>query len=96
MIIGYSVVYVNDDTTVKDILWLRRIVYSTWDKALDKAYANAEEKNKKYNNELDIISIINSESKNMCDKRGNLQVFTLSRRKLGEVGSIYIIPVYDE
>lgn len=95
MIIGYSILYVNQDTTVKDVLWERRTVYSNWNKALEVAHKKAETE-KKRNDEYYLISVVNSKSQSVCDKNGNTQVFTLNHKSLGEVGNIYIVPVHDE
>ena len=95
MLIGYSVVCVNDDMTEDDALWSKRIVYSTWEKALDKAMIMANEEKNEYNDSY-IISLVSSKSKNNCESKGNIQVFTVHMKECGEVCSVYIVPVYGE
>jgi hypothetical protein len=95
MIIGYSVVFVNDDTTVKDVLWGKRIVYITWEMALDQAMSRANEEKNRYDDTY-IISLVSSKSKVNCETYGDVQVFTVQLKGYGEVGSIHIVPVYDE
>jgi hypothetical protein len=95
MIIGYSVLYIKNDITVKDILWERRVVYSTWERALEVANLIAN-KEKEMGDEYYIISIVTSKSKESCNKYGNTQLFTINMKCLGEVGNVCIIPVYDE
>lgn len=95
MIIGYSVIFVNDDTTVKDALWTRRIVYSTWETALGQAMSRAEEEKNRYDDTY-IISLVSSKSKTTCESYGDTQVCTVQMKGYGEVGSLHIVPVYGE
>ena len=67
MIIGYSVLYVSDDTTVTDALWNKRVVYSTWERALEQSHLKAEEEKKRYDNSS-IISLVKSKSNEVCIK----------------------------
>lgn len=95
MIIGYSVLYINNKITLKDILWERRVVHSTWEGALRMAYLKSDEEKKK-NNDIQVIALINSKSRESCEKNGSTQVFAFNLKSLGEVGNIYIVPVFDE
>jgi hypothetical protein len=42
--IGYSVLYINKDITIKDIFWDKMIVYCNWEKAINMASKIANEK----------------------------------------------------
>lgn len=94
--IGYSVVFINGDTTVKDALWSKRIVYLTWERALDQATSMANQEKDKYGDDSYIISLVSSNSKNICESNGNAQVFTVQIKEYGKVGGIYIVTVYSE
>jgi hypothetical protein len=93
--VGYSVLYVDEDTTVKGVLWEKRVVYSDWNKALAIARKKAEEQINSDNN-INLISIVNSNSQSSCDKNGDARVFTLKHKTIGEIGNIYIVPVFIE
>ncbi len=95
MIIGYSILYVDEDITVKEILWHKRIVYSTWEKAVQKATEKVNDIKKKHDS-YSFIALIASNSKENCDKNGSTQIYRLHHPEFKEVGNIFIIPVYDE
>jgi len=92
--IGYSVLFIND-TTLKDTLWEKRVVYNTWDAALEQAISRATEEKNRYDDTY-IISIVSSKSKNNCESNGNTHVFIVQRKDFGEVGKVFILPVYGE
>jgi hypothetical protein len=94
MIIGYSILYV-DDIQVNDVLWDRRIVYSTWELAVENATEKLIDIKKKCD-DYSFIALITSKSKENCDKNGSAQIYRVQNTNLNEVGNIYIIPVYDE
>lgn len=95
MIIGYSVLYITDDTNAKDILWKRKVLYSTWEGALEMAKSIADkEKDRREDNYL--ISVVSSTSKEICNTTGPTQIFIIKSKEFGEIGVVYIVPVYDE
>jgi hypothetical protein len=97
MIIGYSVIHVNDDISVKDLLWGKRVVYSTWDKALEKAQLKANEiKYELGDDDNYLISNVTSKSQEKCDKSGNERIITIEDKIYKFSTDIYIVPVYDE
>lgn len=97
MIIGYSILYVDDDTNIKEVLWSKRIVYSTWEKALKMAGNKAEEIKSKYDNDISYVSLFRADSKNICEKNDEVVVFRFIYKKSSiEFGNMYIVPVYDE
>lgn len=96
MIIGYSILYINDDTNVKDILWGKRVVYSTWEKALEMATKLAEGI-KSNDDEILYVSLFRSNSRQICENTGNVIVYRFMYKTYGdETGNIYIVPIYDE
>ncbi len=95
MIIGYSILYVNENTTVKDALWSKRVVYSTWESALNQSMSIANLEKNQYDNTY-IISLVSSKSKSNCESNGNTQVFTVQTKGFGEIGGVHIVPVYGE
>jgi hypothetical protein len=95
MIIGYSILYVDDDITVKEIIWHKRVVYSTWEKAIEKATEEVDDIKKKCD-DYSFIALIASNSKENCDRNGSTQIYRIQGVEAHEVGNIYIIPVYDE
>ena len=95
MIIGYSVLYVNDDITVKDALWSKRIVYNTWETALNQSMSRAEHEKNQYDDSY-IISLVSSKSKTTCESYGSTQTYTIQMKGYGEIGSVHIVPVYGE
>jgi hypothetical protein len=93
--IGYSVLYINDDTSAKDTLGSKRDVYNTWEIALDQAMSRANEEKNRYEDTY-IISLVSFNSKNNCEVNGSTQVFTIQIKGYGKIGSLHIIPVYGE
>jgi hypothetical protein len=99
MIIGYSVVLVDDDLTVKDVLWERRVVHSTWEKTLLYAEKVLNDVKLKYdfsenNEKFTIKSLINSNSQSDCEKYGQVCLYDITTKYYTD--SIYVVPVYDE
>lgn len=94
MIIGYSVLYIDDDYGVGDVLWERRVVYSSWEDALKNAQKIAEKQKEKCGDDCDIISLSKSDSKNHCESRGNTKVYQVTNKYI--FGEIYIVPVFSE
>ena len=95
MIIGYSVLYVND-RNIKDTFWTKRVVYSTWEKALEIATKMAEEI-KSNDDEILYVSLFRSDSRKTCENTGNVMVYRFIYKTYGnESGNIYIVPVYNE
>ena len=93
--IGYSVLFINKDTSIKDALWEKRVVYNTWDCALEQAMSRATKEKNSYDDSY-IISLVSSKSKINCESNGNTQVFTVQMKGYGEVGTLHIVPVYSE
>jgi hypothetical protein len=97
MIIGYSILYVDDNINIKDVLWSRRIVYSTWEKALEMASMKATEIKNEYDNDVSYVSLFSANSRKMCEQNNEVSVYRIIYKKLSiEFGNIYIVPVYDE
>ena len=93
--IGYSVLFINKDTSIKDALLEKRVVYNTWETALDQAISRATKEKNRYD-DLYIISLVSSNSKNTCEINGAAQVFTVQMKGYGKICSLYIVPVYSE
>lgn len=93
--IGYSVLFINVNTTIKDTLGPKRDVYYTWESALDQAISLANEEKNSYEDTY-IISLVRSNSKNTCEINCAAQLFTVQVKGYGEVGRVYIVPVYSE
>ena len=96
MIIGYSVIYVNDDITIKDALWGKRVVYSNWEESLKKGREKAEEEVNNWGEDTYIVSLCNSDSKKICESNGDAHIFTIKDKRIGNIGEIYIVPIYNE
>jgi hypothetical protein len=73
----------------------KRVVYNTWETALDQAMSRATKEKNSYD-DIYIISLVSSKSKNNCELNDNTQVFTVQRKDFGEVGKVFIVPVYGE
>lgn len=95
MIIGYSVLYVNEDIILKDILWNRRVVYNSWEKVIDIARQKSNEEIERCEDSF-MISLIKATSQKECEKYGSTLAYTIKWKKQGDIGDIYIVPVYDE
>lgn len=98
MLIGYSVLYVNDDIDINDVLWNRRVVYNTWDKAIHIANEKAKEEMERFDGSY-IVSLIKANSQHTCESYGSTLAFTIKHKQFhGHVdgAEIYIVPVYDE
>jgi hypothetical protein len=95
MLIGYSVLYVNDDMSPKDTFCNKRIVYGTWERAVEVSQIRAEEEMRRYK-DSSIISLIMSKSKEACEKNGEAHIFIINNKTYNESGNIYIVPVYFE
>jgi hypothetical protein len=93
--IGYSILYINNDTTVNDAIRQKNVVYSTWEMAVEQAMARANEEKNRYDDSY-IISLVSSNSKNNCESYGNTQVFTVQLKEYGKIGSLHIVPVFDQ
>jgi hypothetical protein len=97
MIIGYSILYVDDDTNIKDNFLTKQDIYSTWDETLKKACNKADEIQSKYGNDISYVSLFRADSKKICEKNKEVCVFRFIYKKSSiEFGNIYIVPVYDE
>jgi hypothetical protein len=95
MNIAYSVLYINEDLTVKDLLWERRVVYDSWEKAIkacQEIAINEIKRCEKWN----MISLVSSNSKNNCDKKGKELIFSIIQKEIGVIGEFYIVPVHIE
>lgn len=96
MIIGYSVLYVNEDINIKDVLWDRRVVYSTWEKAMNIAREMSNDKMERREGTF-IVSLIKAESRKNCETNGSTIAFLIKDRQIqGNIGEVNIVPVYDE
>ena len=91
MIVGYSVIFRNDEKTNEKI----KEIY-TWREALDKAKEKVDNKNKMYEEELRIISLIKSNSEEICKQSGETIVYKIYQKGYGELGNIYIISVKED
>jgi hypothetical protein len=96
MIIGYSVLYIDDDIGAGDMLWERRVVYSAWEDALKNAQKMAEKQKERWGEDCYFISLSKSTSKNDCESRGNTKVYQINHKKLEIIGEVFIVPVFNE
>jgi hypothetical protein len=96
MIIGYSILYVNEDTTIKDVLWERRVVYSNWEESLKKARERAEKEREENGDNCKYVSLIKSDSQKNSDKYGSCCIYKINDKQIGMIGEIFIVPVYNE
>ena len=81
MIIGYSVLYVNDEIDLKDALWSKRVVYSNWETALKMAGNKADEIKNKYGNDISYVSLFRADSRKICEKNNEVSVFRIIYKK---------------
>lgn len=91
MMVGYSVIFI-DDRKMNDKI---DEIY-TWHEALEKASEKVIEINKKNGEELRIISLIKSNSEEMCKQNKETIVYKLYQKGYGELGNIYIISVKED
>lgn len=91
MIIGYSVIFRNDNKMNEKITEIY-----TWNEAIEKAKEKVDIKNKNYDEELKIISLIKSNSEEICKQTGETIVYKLYQKGYGELGYIYIIAVKED
>jgi hypothetical protein len=96
MIIGYSVLYIDDDTGVGDILWERRVVYSNWNDALKKSQEVAEKEKDRWGDDCHLISLSKSTSKNDCESNRKTKVYQINHKRLEMIGEVFIVPVFNE
>jgi hypothetical protein len=96
MIIGYSVLYIDDDTGVGDFLWGKRVVYSNWDDALKKSREVAEKEKDRLGDDSYFISLSKSTSKNDCESNRKTKVYQINHKKLEMIGEVFIVPVFNE
>lgn len=92
---GYSVLYINEDLTVKDVLWEKRIVYNSWENAVKACQEIAINEIKRCE-EWNMISLVSSNSKNNCDKKGKELIFSIIQKGIGIIGEFYLVPVFVE
>ena len=104
MLIGYSVLYIDNDPSVNEILWSRKIVYGTWDKALKQANILAEHEKTNLDADADddnkddnfIVSLARADSKSRCETFGHELIYKIQNKVMGQIGEIYIVPIFDE
>jgi hypothetical protein len=96
MIIGYSILYIDDDIGVEDILWERRVVYSNWDDALKKSKEVAEKEKNRRGEDSYLVSLLKSDSKKTCESNHRALVYKVNHKKLEMIGEVFIIPVFNE
>jgi len=93
MIIGYSVICVNKYNKNEDILLKNKEIYS-WEKALKMSYLKAQEI--KINDETRIMSLVMSNSEEMCKINNEVIIFKLIHKDFNDYTNINIIAVHDE
>jgi hypothetical protein len=91
MIVGYSVIFRDNNKIDEKITE----IYS-WNEAIEKAKEKVDIKNKNYDEELRIISLIKSNSEEICKQTGETIVYKLYQKGYGELGYIYIIAVKED
>jgi hypothetical protein len=98
MLSGYSIVYIDDNLSVNDILLNRRIICETWDKALKQANIMAEEikSSLEDNNNTYILSLVKADSKSRCESYGHELIYRIDNKLIMKNGKIYIVPIFDE
>lgn len=95
MIIGYSILYIDDETTVKDFLREKKVVYKTWEESLKKAQEAAEKEMKRYGGSCTLVCLVNSNSKTNCESGYKELVFKVNVKEMDITGEVYIVPVFD-
>ena len=70
MIAGYLVYEVNDDLTIQDVLYQKRILYTRWEDAIAAASALAAEVAERWSTKP--ISILRSTSHARCESNGHV------------------------
>lgn len=95
MIIGYSILYIDDETAVKDFLREKQVVYKTWEESIKKAQETAEKEMKRYGGSCTLVCLVNSNSKANCESGYKELVFKLNVKELEIMGEVYIVPVFD-
>lgn len=103
MIIGYSILYIDDDTNLKDVLWSKRIVYNSWEKVIEianiKSLKTLEEYKNIYGESILLNSLIKKNSQQVCDNSGNVRIYQFvnnEKNQIIEISNIYIIPIFNE
>ena len=93
MIVGYSVIYVNEEISFNEALWKNEVMY-TWDRSLEKAQNLIKELNEQNDDLLKVISLIRCNSEEICKEKNRTIVYKIL--KMGnEFGNIYIVPIYN-
>jgi hypothetical protein len=95
MIIGYSILYIDEVITVKDFLRERCVIYKTWEESLKKAQEVAEKGMKRLGEPCTMVCLINSNSKMNCESGFKELVFKLNVKDLEMIVEVYIVPVFD-
>lgn len=70
MIAGYLVYEVNDDLTIQDVLYQKRILYTSWDAAVSAASKLASEIADNWSSKA--ICILRSTSQSQCATNGHV------------------------
>jgi hypothetical protein len=79
-IIGYFVQVVDDEVTAKDILYQQRILYPTWEAALDAASKLVSKH--AHNDQISPICTLRSTSKSTCHSMGYVMAYRLESKEV--------------
>jgi hypothetical protein len=87
-VVGYNVMHVYEEMRAKDALWVRRVLYRTWEQALEAAKALMQERVA----DMDVspLCLLKKETQHSCDASESALIW-----ECAEIGdAIYIVAVY--
>ena len=93
-VVGYDVHYVHDDMNIQELLYRKRIIWTTWESAMNAAQRVSEE-NSNNRTGLRVVSIRRTDSKLKCDSKGRAIVYRhVCSASAHPVGEVMVYAIY--
>jgi len=94
-VIGYMVSTVDEDLSIEDVLYNRRILYNTWENAIDACKVKLEEVYELHGRDICVKEELNQKSKSDCVKMKYCTAYNIKeKRNRFELANILIFPVF--
>jgi len=93
-IVGYDVHYIHDDMNIHELLYRKRVIWTTWESAMSAAHRLSETNSNK-NDGLRVVSIRRADSKLKCDSTGRAIVYRhICAKTTHPVGEVMVYAIY--
>jgi hypothetical protein len=93
-ILGYDVHYVHDDMNIQELLYRRRVIWTTWESAMSAAQ-RLSETNANNHEGLRVLSICSADSKIKCDSTGRAIIYRhVCAKSTHPVSEVMVYAIY--